>query len=370
MKQLALVIGGGGFLGINLCSLLLESGYNVRVLDNLSENIHPLGTERPANLPLEAEFIKGDLRNRELVEQALDLVDFVIHLGSIEGVSTSMFKIHDYTDNNCAGTSVLLEVINGKKIKHLIIASSMAVYGEGLYLDGAGNKIQDAHRNPLDLEIRKWNISGKYQEDLLPVPTPENKCVFPQSVYGLSKYYQETLCLLSGNTYNYPVTVLRFFNIYGPGQSLSNPSGDVLAKFGARLLNNVSPLLFEDGFKLRDFLHVKDAARACLLTLKANLKGGTVLNIGSGKPHSIREVALKMALIMEKNRIQPQISKQYRLGDIRNCFSDISKANSLIGFMPTIQLDEGMLEMTEWLKSQVGAFVYEDHQADFFKLKP
>jgi len=370
MKQLALVIGGGGFLGINLCSLLLESGFNVRVLDNLSESIHPIGTERPLNLPLDAEFIKGDLRNREIIERALEHVDYVIHLGSIEGVSTSMFKIHEYTDNNCAGTSVLLEAINGKKIKHLIVASSMAVYGEGLYLDGSGNKIQDANRKPAELEARKWNIQGKDLEDLLPVPTPENKCVFPQSVYGLTKYYQETLCLLSGNTYNYPVTVLRFFNIYGPGQSLSNPSGDVLAKFGARLLNNVSPLLFEDGFQLRDFLHVKDAARACLLTLKANLKGGTVLNIGSGKPHSIREVALKMALIMEKNRIQPQISKQYRIGDVRNCFSDISKASNLIDFMPTVQLDEGMLEMTEWLKSQVGAFVYEDRHTDFFQSKP
>lgn len=370
MEQLTLVIGGGGFLGINLCSLLLQSGYNVRVLDNLSENTHTAGTERPANLPVEAEFIKGDLRNRDIVEKALDQVDYVIHLGSIEGVSTSMFKIHNYTDNNCAGTAVLLEAINGKKIKHLIVASSMAVYGEGMYLDGFGNKIQDANRKPSDLEARKWNIQGRDQDDLLPVATPENKCVFPQSVYGLSKYYQETLCLLSGNTYNYPVTVLRFFNIYGPGQSLSNPTGDVLAKFGARLLNNVSPLLFEDGFQLRDFLHVKDAARACLLTLNANLKGGTVLNIGSGKPHSIREVALKMALIMEKNRIQPQVSKQYRIGDVRNCFSDISKASSLIDFMPTIQLDEGMLEMTEWLKGQVGSFVYEDQQADLFKLRP
>jgi len=363
MKELVLITGGGGFLGVTLSKMLLENGYRVRVLDNLTEAAHSAGAERPCNLPEEAEFIKGDVRNRESMLTALYQIDMVIHLASIEGIYTSMFMPGDYIDNNTLGVSVLIELLARNPVKKLIVASSMAVYGEGLYTDRHGRHIHDAMRLPASLNAGIWNIMDE-DDELRPVATPENKSVNPVSVYGLSKYNQERLCLLAGNTFGFSVTVLRFFNIYGPGQSLSNPGGDVLAKFGARLLNNVAPLLFEDGFQLRDFIHVKDAARACILAMETPQADGQVFNIGSGQPYAIREVALKLALIMAKNRIQPQVSQKFRIGDVRNCFADITKATALLNFHPSVDLNEGMFEMAEWLKDQMGSFVYRDHQPE------
>ncbi len=362
MKDLVLITGGGGFLGVCLSQTLLESGYRVRILDNLSEGIHGAGAERPLNLPEEAEFIKGDIRNKDNALAALSEVDIVIHLASIEGIHASMFIPGDYIDNNTRGASVLIELLARKPVKKLIVASSMAVYGEGLYIDRQGRPVQDAKRSTSNLAEGIWNIMDYGEDELKPVATPETKSVNPVSVYGLSKYNQEKLCMLGGDTFGFPVTVLRFFNIYGPGQSLSNPGGDVLAKFGARLLNNVAPLLFEDGFQLRDFIHVSDAARACLLAMETPEADHQIFNIGSGEPCAIREVALKLALIMAKNRIQPKVSRKYRIGDVRNCFADIGKARKLLNFHPTVDLHDGMLEMAEWLKGQVGSFVYREHR--------
>lgn len=351
MKKLVLVTGGNGFLGINLVGLLLESGYAVRILDNLNETPLANGSE---DFPSEVEIYKGDLRNRQDVKNALISVDAVVHLASIEGIGSSMYKIQDFTDHNCMATSVLLEVLAENPVENLVVASSMAVYGEGLYKNSSGNLVQNVTRRPEDLEKHYWNICDHLDEELTALPTPETKSINPVSVYGLSKYYQERLCLLSGSTFGFPVTVLRFFNIYGPGHSMSNAGGDVLAKFGARILNNVAPLLFEDGFQLRDFLHVKDAARACLLAMEACLPGGNTFNIGSGKPMPVRELALKLAIIMERNGLAPQVSQKFRAGDVRHCFPDISLAADKLDFSPSVDFDEGIFDMAEWLKFMIG----------------
>lgn len=361
MKKLVLVTGGSGFLGINLVGLLLESGYAVRILDNINESPVSPGSD---DIPAEAEVYKGDLRNRQDVKNALSSVDTVVHLASVEGIGSSMYKVQDFTDHNCMATSILLEVLAENPVENLVVASSMSVYGEGLYRNSSGGLIQNASRKYEDLEKHNWNICDHLDEELLAVPTPETKYINPVSVYGLSKYYQEKLCLLSGSTFGFPVTVLRFFNIYGPGHSISNAGGDVLAKFGARILNNVPPLLFEDGFQLRDFLHVKDAAYACKLAIEACLQGGNTINIGSGKPMPIREVALKLAIIMERNGLSPQVSQKFRAGDVRHCFPDISMASKLLNFSPSVDFDEGIFDMAEWLKFMIGSSGFGSRLSD------
>lgn len=350
MKGKILITGGAGFIGSHLTDELIERGYSVRILDNLSEQVHGENAQVPDYLNPEAEFILGDVRDKTAVENALDNVEAVFHLAAKVGVGQSMYEIKDYTDVNNVGTAVLLEALIKNPVKKLIVASSMSIYGEGLYKNKKGEKILASQRKAEDFKQHKWELYDAGQK-LKPIPTPEEKIPNLSSVYALSKYDQEKLCLITGAAYNIPTVALRFFNVYGTRQALSNPYTGVLAIFASRLLNGKPPLIFEDGNQIRDFVHVKDIARACVAVLENPEADGEVFNVGSGNQYTINEIAKKLAKVMSVD-IHPEITGKYRVGDIRHCFSDNSKMTAILGFSPQVNFEEGLAELSEWLKDQ------------------
>lgn len=360
MSKLVLITGGAGFIGSHLANELLSNGYRVRILDNLLEQVHGPKAERPSYLNPEVELLRGDVRERNQVEKALEGVNLVYHFAARVGVGQSMYEIKEYTEVNNTGTATLLEALIDKPVEKLVVASSMSIYGEGLYRDSAGNLTEASTRKREQLKQSNWELLGKNGEVLQPVATPESKTPTLASVYALSKYDQERMCLMVGEAYNIPTVALRFFNVYGPNQALSNPYTGVLAIFASRLLNNKAPLIFEDGRQQRDFVSVYDIAKACRLAMETPEAAGEVFNIGSGNSYTILEIAEKMARVMNKPHLKPEITGKYRVGDIRHCFADISRASEVLGFKPTYTLEEGMKELAKWLEGQIA----EDKVAD------
>ena len=351
MRKKVLITGGAGFIGSHLADELIEKGYDVRALDNLSPQVHGVAGTRPDYLHPNVELIVGDVRDKQAVKEALQGVDAVFHFAAMVGVGQSMYQIQDYTEVNNVGTAVLLEALIENPVKKLVVASSMSIYGEGLYKNAAGNLVQECDRTLDDLRSQKWNMydeNGEY----IPLPTPETKKPCLSSVYALSKYDQERLCLIAGKAYNIPTTALRFFNVYGTRQALSNPYTGVLAIFASRLLNENPPLIFEDGRQKRDFVHVTDVARACRLALETPEADGEVINVGSGNQYTIVEIAEELAKVMGKD-IPAQLSGKYRVGDIRHCFADLTKAKTLLGYEPQVSFEDGLRELAEWLEGQI-----------------
>lgn len=345
-----LITGGAGFIGSHVADCLLRAGHTVRALDNLCLQVHPDGS-RPDYLDPEAELIQGDVRDKRIVEKSLKNTDAVIHLAAAVGVGQSMYEIDHYTDVNNRGTAVLLECLIRRPVERLVIASSMSIYGEGLYQRNDGSFLEDCERTIGQLRNADWEVHDEQGQTVNPVPTPESKKPCLSSVYALSKYDQERLCLMIGRTYDIPVVALRFFNAYGTRQALTNPYTGVLAIFASRLLNNRPTLIFEDGRQRRDFVSVYDIAEACRLTLEKPEAAGQVFNIGSGRPFSIREVARKLAHAMNKD-IEPEIIGRYRAGDIRHCYADISRARDILGYRSKVWLESGLQELAEWLQGQ------------------
>ena len=347
-----LVTGGAGFIGSHLADALIGRGVQVRVLDSLDGQVHGGATDFPSYLHRDIECVAGDVRDASAVESALRGVDAVFHFAAAVGVGQSMYEIDRYTDVNNRGTAVLLEGLLNHPVRKLVVASSMSIYGEGMYRDSAG-RLHAPPPRPLDqLKAARWNVVDEEGQPLVAVPTPETKEAMPESVYALSKYDQERLCLIFGRAYDIPVTALRFFNVYGERQALSNPYTGVLAIFAARYLNNRPPVIFEDGEQRRDFVHVRDLARACILALESEESGDRVFNIGSGSSYTIRDIAKQLGKVLGKEGIEPVISGKYRAGDIRNCFADISRARDILGYRPEISLDEGLIELSSWLEVQ------------------
>ena len=231
-------------------------------------------------------------------------------------------------------------------------ASSMSLYGEGFYRGADGVARPGRERSLEQLRAGDWEVHDADGQVLVPHPTPESKAPENPSVYALSKYDQERLCLMIGRAYNIPTVALRFFNAYGPRQALSNPYTGVLAIFASRLLNNNSPAIFEDGLQQRDFVSVYDIARACRQALETPEAAGETFNIGSGQPRTVREIAAKLAKVVGKENIQPEILGKYRVGDIRHCYADISKAQRVLGYSPQVRLEDGLVELSSWLASQ------------------
>lgn len=351
MKQV-LITGGAGFIGSRLAEELLRFGYRVRVLDNLSEQVHGPGQKLPSYLHPEVELIVDDIRNADAVRKALKGVDAVFHFVAMVGVGQSMYELVRYTDVNNLGTAVLLEALIANPIERLVVASSMSVYGEGLYQSRDGKTHADVQRSLDQLKRSDWEMRGPSGEVLTPIPTPEWKTPSLESVYALSKYDQERLCMMVGRAYGISPVALRFFNAYGPNQALSNPYTGVLAIFASRLLNKKAPLVYEDGRQLRDFVSVADVARACRLALEVREAGGHVFNVGSGETVRVREAACRMASILGK-RIDPEISGKYRVGDIRHCFPDISLARRVLGYQPAVKLEDGLVDLAAWLDGKV-----------------
>ena len=336
MGELVLITGGAGFIGSHVADTLLARGDRVRALDNLTAQVHE-GGARPDYLSPEVELVTGDVRDADTVRGALAGVDAVVHLAARVGVGQSMYELAEYTSTNELGTAVLCEALLERPVRKLLVASSMSVYGEGT--GGARSREQ--------LERGEWEPPG----GLTPLPTPETKQPELASVYALSKFQQERLCLLFGTAYGVPAVALRLFNTYGPRQALSNPYTGVLAIFASRLLNGRPPLIFEDGLQRRDFVSVHDVAAAFTLALDSPAADGRVLNVGSGSSVTVLELAERLAAVMAVD-VRPEATGRYRVGDIRHCFADISLARELLGYEPRVELEQGVAELVEWLSGQ------------------
>ncbi|MFL6197921.1 MAG: SDR family NAD(P)-dependent oxidoreductase [Thermoanaerobaculia bacterium] len=353
MSGRVLITGGAGFIGSHLADELLEHGYQVKALDNLSDQVHGPHSSRPGYLNPDVELIEGDVRDPQAVRRALEGVDAVYHYAARVGVGQSMYEVEKYTSVNNLGTAVLLEALIERPVRRLVVASSMSIYGEGLYVDAEGRAVAGQERELERLKAHDWEVRDDQGRPLTPVPTPESKAPCLSSVYALSKYDQERMCLMVGRAYSIPTVALRFFNVYGTRQALSNPYTGVLAIFASRLLNGNPPLIFEDGHQMRDFVHVSDIARASRLALEIEGAGGQVLNVGSGRRYTVREIASAMADVLGRKDVEPEVTGKYRVGDIRHCFADITMARRVLGYEPQMPLERGLIELSSWLEGQV-----------------
>jgi dTDP-L-rhamnose 4-epimerase len=351
LSETVLITGGAGFIGRFVCDELLRRGHKVRVLDSLIEQVHG-DAERPEALAADVELIRADVRNGDAVTKALKGVDSVIHLAAEVGVGQSMYAVERYTSVNDVGTAVLTEKLIDNPVRRIVTASSMSIYGEGLYRDQDGNFVQDAERGARTSEAQSWDPLDKQGRPLTPVATPEWKQPNLASIYALGKYVQERTTMIMAGAYGMEGVCLRLFNVYGPGQALSNPYTGVLAIFSSRLLNGQKPVIFEDGGQRRDFVYVGDVARAFADALELPQAAGGVFNIGSGQDRSVTQVAQSLARAMNRNDLEPEIVGKTRIGDIRHCFCDTSLAADRLGFRATKDFEEGLAELAGWVAEQ------------------
>ncbi len=362
MEKSVLVTGGAGFVGSHLVDELVARGHRVRVLDRLEPQVHgPDAGEpgfRPEYLHPVAELIAGDAGDAPAIAGALDGVDVVIHQAAAVGVGQSMYEIDRYVARNTQATAVLLQAIVDRRetnpIERLIVASSMSIYGEGEYELPDGSSFAPRPRPDSQLGERQWEMLGPDGVAARPVPTTEAKPLQPTSVYALSKRDQEEYCLLVGDAYGIPAVALRYFNIYGPRQALSNPYTGVAAIFGACLLNEAAPTVYEDGLQTRDFIHVRDIVAANLLVLEADASAiaGQVFNVGTGRPTNLLDLYETLQKALGIAGVDPEIPGRFRTGDIRHCYADISKIEAALGYAPEIDLEAGLVDLAEWMGTQ------------------
>ena len=363
MRKNILITGGAGFIGSHLANELLHHGYRVRVLDCLHPQVHGADKKRPGYLNSEVELQVGDIRDPEAVRRALKDIDSVYHFVAMVGVGQSMYEIAEYTNVNNVGTAVLLEALLKHRVDRLVVASSMSIYGEGLYRNSRGEVCLARDRTLQQIRAGDWEVRDEDGGSLTPIPTPETKAPSLASVYALSKYDQEQMCLMIGRAYGMPTVALRFFNIFGPFQALSNPYTGVLAIFASRLLNGNAPLINEDGLQKRDFVSVYDVARACRLALEVKEASGHVFNVASGTQITVSELGRRIAQTLGKN-IEPEITGKYRAGDIRHCFADITKAREILGFVPRVSLEDGLVDLAQWLEGQIASDRVSESRAE------
>jgi len=352
MGKHILITGGAGFIGAHVAKELLSHGYRVRALDTLNPQVHGPDRKRPDYLPADVELIVGDVRDPAAVARAVEGTQAVVHLAALVGVGQSMYQIAEYTAVNNLGTAVLWEALAKHPVECVVVASSMSIYGEGLYRDADGIVREPTERSLEQLKMHDWEVRDDQGRLLAPVATPENKTPCLASVYALSKYDQERLCLMLGRAYGIPAIALRFFNTYGPYQALSNPYTGVLSNFASRVLNGNPPLIFEDGLQKRDFVSVYDVSRAVRLAIETPAAGGGAFNISSGQPMTVKECAERTVRAIGRSDIEPQITAKYRAGDIRHCFADVSLAREVLGWAPQVTLEEGLEDLANWLTGQ------------------
>lgn len=349
-----LITGGAGFIGSHLTDYFIEKGYKVRILDNLHPQIHPNG-KPPAYLNARAEFFKGDVTNRADWLRALDKIDAVVHFAAAVGVGQSMYEVERYVKVNCLGTAILTDIIANEKhtVKKMLVAASMSSFGEGEYKCPQCQHVEQPDlRQSANMNEGIWEpLCSKCGKQLKAVPTAENALRKSPSVYAITKKTQEDLILAIGKAYRIPAVSLRFFNAFGTRQSLSNPYNGVAAIFLSRVKNGKPPIINEDGFQTRDFVHIKDIVRACEMTLENDRADYESFNVGSGMPTTIQEVAA-VVLKMCKSNLKPEITGKFRGFDVRHCFADIRKLKNYVGWQPTISFAEGMLDVFEWSKNE------------------
>ena len=352
MAKRVLITGGAGFVGSHVADALVRKGHKVRIFDNLTPQVHHEGW--PDYLTQDAELVRADMRDGDAVKRAVAGMDIVFHLAAAVGVGQSMYEISHYMGSNTQGTANLLQALLDTKLKieKLVVASSMSIYGEGKYLCSGCGEMAPPARSVEQLNSKQWEMRcGTCGRALKPIPTDESKPLQCTSIYALSKKDQEEMTLLFGRTYGVPVVALRYFNIYGTRQALSNPYTGVAAIFASRLLNRRAPMVFEDARQMRDFVSVHDVVRANLLAMECSQADGMALNIGSGCPISIGDVALQLTRCLDVT-IPAEVTGKYRAGDIRHCFADISAARQLLGYKPRYRFADGISDLVEWLRSQ------------------
>ena len=355
-----LVTGGAGFIGSHLVDQLLADGCEVRILDSLDAQVHD---GPPPHVNDAAELVQGDVRDHDVVARCLDGVDRLVHLAAAVGVGQSMYEIERYTSVNAIGAAVVLEeaLRVRDRLEKIVVASSMSIYGEGLYRCPVDViEVAPPPRPEAQLAARQWEVRcPNCGAALEPLPTPETKPLQPTSVYAVGKRDHEELTLAVGRAYGIPATALRFFNVYGTRQALSNPYTGVAAIFSSRLLNGRPPIVFEDGRQSRDFVHVSDVAAAVRAALEPGVADYEPLNVAAQNPVSVLDVAAALARVLGVD-VEPEIRNEYRAGDIRHCFADVALARETLGYDPQVELDAGMAELAAWLEGRTA----EDRGAD------
>ncbi|RJR29522.1 SDR family NAD(P)-dependent oxidoreductase [Candidatus Microgenomates bacterium] len=349
-----LITGGAGFIGSHLTDYLIDKNYQVTILDNLDPQVHQ-NRQPPKYLNPKAQLITGDVTKRADWEKTLIDVDAVIHLAAAVGVGQSMYQIKHYVDVNEGGTALLLDILANQKngVKKILVAGSMTAFGEGRYRCNNCSLVQQPGlRQETNLKKSIWEpLCKKCTTQLTAIATDETAGLNSPSIYGITKKNQEEMFLSFGKAYHLPATVLRFFNVFGPRQSLSNPYTGVTAIFMSRAKNNESPLVNEDGQQTRDFVYVTDVARAIAACLESEKADGQVFNVGSGTAVSINEVA-EVALKLYGKKIPIKKTGKFRSFDIRHCFADTSKLKKLINWKPEIDFKTGMQKIFEWSKNE------------------
>lgn len=345
MKEKVLVTGGAGFIGSHTVDAILKKGYRVAILDNLSPPVHERG-KIPDYVPKEAEFILGDVRNKEDWKKALKGVDFVFHLAAYADYLPDFSKFFTV---NTVGTALLYEVILEEKfpIKKIVFASSQAVYSEGKYLCLKHGAQYPPQRSEKELKEGNWVIRCPLGSEKMEPQWTDEERANPHNQYAISKYAAELIALNLGQRYGIPTVALRYSITQGPRQSFRNLYSGALRIFSFALLKNQSPPVFEDGNQLRDYINVRDVVKANLLAMRDKRANDQAFNVGGGKRYTVLQLAEKLARILGKD-IKPKITRQFRVGDTRHIFSDISKLKKL-GWKPTVSLEDSLKEYWEWL---------------------
>lgn len=368
-----LVTGGAGFIGSHLVDALVQVGHRVRVLDNLEPQVHGGLREQgrwPDYANPEAEYVLGDVRDDAAVRRALEGIEVVFHQAALVGVGQSMYEIARYTGVNAGGAATLLQAIVDAKERprKLLVASSMSIYGEGAYRCPVHGMVYPQLRTVQQLERGDWEVycpQPGCEEHVAPLPTPEDKPLFPTSVYAINKRDHEELFLAIGRAYNIPTVALRYFNTYGDRQALSNPYTGVAAIFSGRLLNGKPPVIFEDGRQQRDFTHVSDIVQANLLAMDDPRADYQAFNVGTGRPLSVLQVAQALA---EHLRVQiaPEIVEKFRAGDIRHCYADLGRIAAL-GYRPQVSFEQGVAGLVDWVRQQQAADSFEQARQELLR---
>lgn len=353
-----LVTGGAGFIGSNLTLKLLSKGYHITVLDNLSEQIHGRDPEKTsllyASIVEKVTFIKGCVTDREVWIRALKNQDVVVHLAAETGTGQSMYCIDKYVDVNIKGTACLLDILANAAehtVKKIVIASSRSIYGEGKYRHSVKGIVYPKQRKEEDMLAGDFNVYDKDFDKLEVMPTDEESKIHPSSVYGITKQNQEQLVMTVCPTLGISAVAFRYQNVYGPGQSLSNPYTGILSIFSTQIRNGNAINIFEDGNESRDFVYIDDVVDATILGIEKDDGNGDVFNVGTGQPTSVITVA--NALINAYDISVPvKISGNFRLGDIRHNYADLSKIKSKLGFEPKVDFNTGIIKFAHWVMEQ------------------
>ena len=364
MVKNILITGGSGFIGSKLSLKLIEKGYKVRVLDNLSTQIHGNDVHlSPLYLSIKdkVDFVNGDVRNMDDWKKAIQKQDAVIHLAAETGTGQSMYEVERYVNVNIRGTAILLDLLanNEHQIQKVVVASSRAIYGEGKYISDILGVVYPEERS--EYQISKGifdHLCAHSKKKLKSLPTDESSKIHPSSIYGITKHNQEQMILLGCKSLDIPAVAFRYQNVYGPGQSLSNPYTGILSIFSTRFLNGNPINVFEDGLQSRDFVFIDDVVDATILGLESENANNKVYNVGSGVNTSVLKVANKLKELYDSD-VEITISGNYRLGDIRHNYADLSKVKS-IGYEPKVSFDKGIERFAVWVKQQeVQEDIYE-----------